>query len=109
MKKWMEKEFSQWVYYDDGQLDSKETFVDDIRSGEKCVWYKNGSLKLRVTYVDGQKSGIKYVYYDNNILKSKKGRLIDLVKKKGTNLQRVTYLVFDEADRMFAMVIHFIY
>uniref|UniRef100_A0A0B7ALJ4 RNA helicase n=1 Tax=Arion vulgaris TaxID=1028688 RepID=A0A0B7ALJ4_9EUPU len=31
------------------------------------------------------------------------GRLIDLVKKKVTNLQRVTYLVFDEADRMFDM------
>ncbi|XP_060066289.1 ATP-dependent RNA helicase DDX42-like [Ylistrum balloti] len=31
------------------------------------------------------------------------GRLIDLVKKKATNLQRVTYLVFDEADRMFDM------
>ncbi|ESO02986.1 hypothetical protein HELRODRAFT_132273, partial [Helobdella robusta] len=30
-------------------------------------------------------------------------RLIDLVKKKATNLQRVTYLVFDEADRMFAL------
>ena len=31
------------------------------------------------------------------------GRLIDLVKAKATNLQRVTYLVFDEADRMFDM------
>ncbi|CAH3195974.1 unnamed protein product, partial [Porites evermanni] len=31
------------------------------------------------------------------------GRLIDHVKAKGTNLQRVTYLVFDEADRMFDM------
>jgi len=31
------------------------------------------------------------------------GRLIDLVKKKATNLSRVTYLVFDEADRMFDM------
>ena len=30
-------------------------------------------------------------------------RLIDLVKLKATNLQRVTYLVFDEADRMFDM------
>ena len=29
------------------------------------------------------------------------GRLIDLVKKKSTNLRRVTFLVFDEADRMF--------
>ena len=25
------------------------------------------------------------------------------MKKKGTNLERVTYLVFDEADRMFDM------
>lgn len=31
------------------------------------------------------------------------GRLIDLIKAKTTNLQRVTYLVFDEADRMFDM------
>jgi len=31
------------------------------------------------------------------------GRLIDHVKAKSTNLQRVTYLVFDEADRMFDM------
>ncbi len=31
------------------------------------------------------------------------GRLIDLVRAKATNLQRVTYLVFDEADRMFDM------
>ncbi|VDD75390.1 unnamed protein product [Mesocestoides corti] len=29
------------------------------------------------------------------------GRLIDLVKKKSTNLRRVTFLVFDEADKMF--------
>lgn len=31
------------------------------------------------------------------------GRLIDHVKAKSTNLQKVTYLVFDEADRMFDM------
>lgn len=29
------------------------------------------------------------------------GRMIDLIKIKATNLQRVTYLVIDEADRMF--------
>jgi ATP-dependent RNA helicase DDX42 len=31
------------------------------------------------------------------------GRMIDMVKMKVTNLQRVTYLVLDEADRMFDM------
>ncbi|CAK8677789.1 unnamed protein product [Clavelina lepadiformis] len=31
------------------------------------------------------------------------GRIIDHVKKGNTNLRRVTYLVFDEADRMFEM------
>lgn len=31
------------------------------------------------------------------------GRIIDHVQKNNTNLRRVTYLVFDEADRMFEM------
>ncbi|VVD01128.1 unnamed protein product [Leptidea sinapis] len=31
------------------------------------------------------------------------GRVIDLIKCKATNLKRVTYLVLDEADRMFDM------
>lgn len=31
------------------------------------------------------------------------GRMIDLVKMKATNLERVTFLVLDEADRMFDM------
>lgn len=47
-----------------------------------CVW-KSTSVNLT------------YLYFQ--------GRLIDHVKAKSTNLQRVTYLVFDEADRMFDM------
>jgi len=31
------------------------------------------------------------------------GRMIDMIKMKATNLERVTYLVLDEADRMFDM------
>ena len=31
------------------------------------------------------------------------GRLIDLIKMKACSLRRTTYLVFDEADRMFDM------
>ena len=31
------------------------------------------------------------------------GRMIDLIKMKACSCRRVTYLVFDEADRMFDM------
>ncbi len=37
------------------------------------------------------------------IVVSTPGRLIDLVKKKATNLKRVTFVVLDEADRMLDM------
>jgi len=37
------------------------------------------------------------------IVVSSPGRLIDMVKRKGTNLGRVTFLVLDEADRMLDM------
>lgn len=32
-----------------------------------------------------------------------KGRLIDLVKSKAVSMTRITFLVMDEADRMFDM------
>jgi ATP-dependent RNA helicase DDX42 len=31
------------------------------------------------------------------------GRLIEMLKKKATNLKRCTYLVIDEADSMFSL------
>ncbi len=37
------------------------------------------------------------------ILIATPGRLIDMVKKKATNLKRCTYFVIDEADKMFSM------
>jgi ATP-dependent RNA helicase DDX42 len=37
------------------------------------------------------------------ILVATPGRLMEMIKKKATNLQRCTYLVLDEADKMFSM------
>jgi ATP-dependent RNA helicase DDX42 len=38
-----------------------------------------------------------------DILIASPGRLIEMIKKKATNLLRVTYLVIDEADKMFSL------
>jgi ATP-dependent RNA helicase DDX42 len=38
-----------------------------------------------------------------DILIASPGRLIEMLKKKATNLTRVTYLVLDEADRMLSL------
>ena len=39
-----------------------------------------------------------------DILVCTPGRLIEMVKKKATNFIRTTYVVLDEADKMFNMV-----
>ena len=46
---------------------------------------------------------IKALKQAPEIVISTPGRMIDLIKSKATNLQRVTFLVVDEADRMFDM------
>lgn len=37
------------------------------------------------------------------ILIATPGRMIEMIKKKATNLRRCTYVVIDEADKMFGM------
>lgn len=46
---------------------------------------------------------IKQLKLGCEIIVSSPGRLIDIIRKKGTNLRRVTFLVLDEADRMLDM------
>jgi ATP-dependent RNA helicase DDX42 len=38
-----------------------------------------------------------------DIIVATPGRLIEMVKKKATNMQRCTYVVLDEADQMFSL------
>ena len=62
------------------------------------------NLTVTCVYGGGSKwEQSKAVKEGCEILVATPGRLIDVVKIKATNLQRVTYLVFDEADRMFDM------
>lgn len=61
------------------------------------------SGKSRALPASGQPLASSPLTWSISCLCAAKGRLIDHVKKKATSLQRVTYLVFDEADRMFDM------
>jgi superfamily II DNA/RNA helicase len=38
-----------------------------------------------------------------DIIVATPGRLIDIAKKQGTNFRRCSYIVIDEADKMFSM------
>ncbi|KAJ3008685.1 hypothetical protein HKX48_008396, partial [Thoreauomyces humboldtii] len=61
------------------------------------------SLKVAVVY-GGASKGDQFKELRSGgieILVATPGRLIDLVKMKATNLRRVSFLVLDEADRMF--------
>ncbi|KAI8048892.1 P-loop containing nucleoside triphosphate hydrolase protein [Syncephalis plumigaleata] len=60
------------------------------------------NLRVAVAYGGASKmEQFKELRAGVEILVATPGRLIDLVKMKATNLRRVTFLVLDEADRMF--------
>jgi len=65
---------------------------------------KSYNLKSVACYGGGSKwEQTKSLQQGAEIVVCTPGRLIDLIKVKATNLLRVTFLVFDEADRMFDM------
>ena len=71
-------------------IDTLAALSSAILSGIFCICLRNG-IKFEID-VQGAEIAI-----------ATPGRMIDMIKMKVTNLQRVTYLVLDEADRMFDM------
>lgn len=62
------------------------------------------NLKVACVYGGGSKwEQTQELDHGCEILVATPGRLIDLLKSKATSLSRVTFLVLDEADRMFDM------
>ena len=51
------------TYYDSGELNSTENYVDDVRQGETKYYYKSGELSSTVNYVDGLMQGEFKWYY----------------------------------------------
>eukprot|EP00795_Rhopilema_esculentum_P014288 gene14288-5323_t len=71
----------------------------EVKKFGKCY-----NLRSVAVYGGGNKwEQSKALQQGAEIVVATPGRLIDLIKAKATNFQRVTYLVFDEADRMFDM------
>jgi len=73
---------------------------------EKEAYKFNRALRLRSTTLAGGLSKFqqfKEMKKGSEIVIATPGRLIDIVKMKGCNLRRCTFLVLDEADRMLNM------
>jgi ATP-dependent RNA helicase DDX5/DBP2 len=71
----------------------KHSQVRDLRL-ESCFF---SSFLFRYPYSFIRRAGVEIVI-------ATPGRLIDHLEARATNLRRVTYLVLDEADRMYVMV-----
>eukprot|EP00929_Paragymnodinium_shiwhaense_P101706 TRINITY_DN6486_c0_g1_i1.p1 TRINITY_DN6486_c0_g1~~TRINITY_DN6486_c0_g1_i1.p1 ORF type:complete len:698 (+),score=212.24 TRINITY_DN6486_c0_g1_i1:68-2161(+) len=73
---------------------------------EQEVFKFNRQLGLRSVTLAGGMSKLeqfKEIKRGCEVVVCNPGRLIDIVKMKGCNLRRVTFVVLDEADRMFHM------
>lgn len=73
---------------------------------EKETFKFNKLLGLRSTTLAGglsKKEQFKDIKKGSEIIIANPGRMIDIIKMKGFNLQRCTFLVLDEADRMLHM------
>ncbi|EGD75963.1 vasa [Salpingoeca rosetta] len=65
---------------------------------------KHYNIRVATVYGGGSRyEQVKTLKDGCEVVVATPGRLIDLIKDKATNLRRVTYLVLDEADRMFDM------
>lgn len=57
-------------YYDNGELQEKLTFTDDVKNGISEGWFSNKNKWYRENFVDGKISGKAVTYFYNGLLKS---------------------------------------
>ena len=55
-------------YYYNGQLETKENYIDGLEDGLWKTYYENGQLKDIGNYIKGREVGIWKYYYDNGQL-----------------------------------------
>ena len=52
-------------WFEDGQLETEEHFVEGVSHGIRTRWYPNGKKKSETGIVDGQVSGLYVEWHDN--------------------------------------------
>ena len=52
-------------YYENGQLEYKETFKNGVENGLTEAYSENGQLQYKTTYKDGLRNGLSEDYYEN--------------------------------------------
>lgn len=57
-------------YFENGQLKSKETFINEMIIGERTTYFKNGNVKSKYNYENGKLSGTQTSFYINEKPKS---------------------------------------
>ena len=55
-------------WFEDGQLETEEHFVEGVSHGLRTRWHPNGAKKSETTIVDGQVSGSHIEWHDNGQL-----------------------------------------
>lgn len=64
--------YTEYTYYDNGQIQTKIPYVNDKRHGIKKEYDENGRLESKIPYVNGERHGVEKEYYENGKLKLKK-------------------------------------
>ena len=52
-------------WFEDGQMETEESFVEGVSHGIRTRWYPNGAKKSETSIVDGEVSGLHTEWHDN--------------------------------------------
>ena len=58
------------TFYNDGQLESEDTYINNKPFGTSKEWYENGNIRIKIEYNNGVRNGKTIEWYKNGQMKS---------------------------------------
>ena len=55
-------------FFENGQVESKETYIDGKKDGPQESYYKNGQLRTKENFEDGQLEGLREYFFEDGQL-----------------------------------------